>query len=315
MREAEVAEVARWLWHGVDPGDWSREALEPPAAGRAQWVAVGEHEQRFAGERRHRALTVALPLDGERAGALPLDGERAGAFRRHAEVVEATIGRADSVGSHGPVGPWYERSPDWGAPFLRWRRPGAESLELRATVTGAELCLQPTEPYEEWRHAAFESGEPSHLPGGFVVDYPKAANEGLSTPGGWRAPRWAALPGLLAPFLRTLPAETYAIGRSVGVTAVGGNRPVLAIHSAERLTVEGWFKHFSPDEGLGWSQRIERTVRLWTLDAGGPGEVDGDGLARHLVDVFKAEKVSMAKLRKHVHGPESAHTVLLGLGF
>ncbi|MEV0829293.1 hypothetical protein [Nonomuraea rubra] len=73
-----------------------------------------------------------------------------------------------------------------------------------------------------------------------------AANEGLGTPGARRVSRWAALPGLLAPYLRTLPAETYAIGRSVGVTAIGGNRPVLAIRSADRLTVEGWFKALRP---------------------------------------------------------------------
>ncbi|MEV0613542.1 hypothetical protein AB0I81_09475 [Nonomuraea sp. NPDC050404] len=229
--------------------------------------------------------------------------------------METAIGPADSVGSHGPIGPWYERSPEWGAPFLRWRRPGADSLELRATETGAELSLQPTEPYEEWRHAAFEWGEPAQLPGGFAIEYLNAANEGLSTPGGWRVPRLAALPPLLSAFLRTLPAETRAIGRNVSVTVFGGNRAVLAIRSAERLTVEGWFKHFSPGEELGWSQRVERTVRSWTFDAGGPGEVDGDWLARHLVEVLKTEKMSsMTKLRKHVHSPENAHTVLFGLG-
>ncbi|MET7329726.1 hypothetical protein [Nonomuraea sp. NPDC005650] len=305
MTKDDTAGIAGWLWHEVDPGDWSGAALGPAAEGRGRLVPVAEHERRYAGDREHRGLAVPLALEGEPAAA----------FRRHAEAVEAAIGPADSVGSHGPIGPWYEASPDWGAPFLRWRRPGAESLELRATVTGAELSLQPTEPYEEWRHATFEWGEPSQAPGGFVIEYPTAANEGLSTPGGWRVPRWAALPPLLGALLRTLPAETGAIGRHVGVTLFAGTRSVLAIRSGERLTVKGWFKHFSPDADQGWSQQVERTVRSWTLDAGGPGDVDGDRLARHLVEVLKAEKVSsLAKLRKHVHGPENAHTVLLGLG-
>ncbi|MEU6782696.1 hypothetical protein ABZ912_26140 [Nonomuraea angiospora] len=306
MTKDDTARIASWLWREVDPGDWSGAALRPATEGRVQPapVPVVEHERRYAGDRENRGLTVPLPLEGAPAAA----------FRRHAEAVEAAIGPADSAGSHGPTGPWYQSSPEWGAPFLRWRRPGAESLELRATTTGAELSLQPTEPYEEWRRATFEWGEPS--PGGFVIEYPTPANEGLSTPGGWRVPRWAALPPLLEAFLGTLPAETSAIGRNVGVTLFAGTRSVLAIRSAERLTVKGWFKHFSPGADQGWSQRVERTVRSWTLDAGGPGEVDGERLARHLVDVLKAEKVSSpAKLNKHVHGPEDAHTVLLGLGF
>ncbi|WP_433519350.1 hypothetical protein ACQP2T_29755 [Nonomuraea sp. CA-143628] len=306
MNKDETAALARWLWHEVDPGDWSGAVLRPLAEGRGRLVPVAEHERRYSGEREYRGLTVPVSLAGEPAAA----------FRRLAETVEEAIGPAAGVGSHGPTGPWYERTPEWGAPFLRWRRPGAESLELRATETGAELSLQPTEPYEEWRRAAFEWGEPSRLPGGFVIEYLDAANEGLSTPGSWRVPRWAALPPLLAAFVRTLPAETYAIGRKVGVTVFGGNRSVLALRSGERLTVEGWFKYFSPGEDQGWSQRLERTVRSWTLDAGGPGEVDGDRLARHLIDILKTEKVaSMAKLGKHVHGPEHAHTVLFGLGF
>ncbi|GII28254.1 hypothetical protein [Planotetraspora mira] len=306
MGKDDIADIARWLWREVDPGDWSGEVLRPLAEGRGRLVPVQEHERRYAGDREYRGLVVPISLDGEPAAA----------FRRHAGAVEEAIGAADSVGSHGPIGPWYERSPDWGAPFLRWRRPGAESLELRAAETGAELSLQPTEPYEEWRQAAFEWGEPSQLPGGFVIEYLDAANEGLSTPGGWRVPRWTALPALLSAFLRTLPAETYAIGRNVGVTAFGGSREIIAIRSAERLTVEGWFNYFSPGEGLGWSQRVERTRRSWTFDAGGPGDVDGDWLARHLVEVLKTEKVSsVAKLGKHVHRLENAHTVLLGLGF
>ncbi|MEV1243435.1 hypothetical protein [Nonomuraea sp. NPDC049750] len=61
-----------------------------------------------------------------------------------------------------------------------------------------------------------------------------------------------------------------------GVTVFGGNRCVLALRSAERLTVEGWFEYFSPGEDQGWSQRLERTVRSWTPNAGGSGEVDGE---------------------------------------
>ncbi|MEV6156782.1 hypothetical protein AB0L53_41195 [Nonomuraea sp. NPDC052129] len=211
MNKDETAALARWLWHEVDPGDWSGEVLRPPAEGRGRLVPVAEHERRYAGEREYRGLTVPVSLAGE---------------------------------------------------------PAAEYLD--------------------------------------------AANEGLSTPGS----RWAAMLPLLAEFVRTLPAETYATGRKVGVTVFGGNRSVLVLRSGERLTVEGWFKYFSPGEDQGWSQRLERTVRSWTLDAGGPGEVDGDRLARHLIDILKTEKVaSMAKLGKHVHGPENAHTVLFGLGF
>ncbi|MEV4357510.1 hypothetical protein [Nonomuraea sp. NPDC049625] len=320
MTKDDTAGIATWLWREVDPGDWSGEALRPAAEGHGRLVQVAEergplvpvpvpvaeHERRYAGDREYRGLTVPLSLEGAPTTA----------FRRHAEAVEAAIGPADSVGSHGPTGPWYDPSPEWGAPFLRWRRPGAESLELRATATGAELSLQPTEPYEEWRRATFEWSEPSQSPGGFVIEYLTPANEGLSTPGGRRVPRWAALPPPLGAFLRTLPAETGAIGRKVSVTLFAGTRSVLAIRSAERLTVEGWFKHFSSGAEQGWSQRVERTVRSWTLDAGGPGEVDGERLARHLADVLKAEKVSSpARLSKHVHGPEGAHTVLLGLGF
>ncbi|MEV0383011.1 hypothetical protein [Nonomuraea sp. NPDC050643] len=306
MSKDDIAGIAGWLWREVEPGDWSGEVLRPLVEERGRLVPVQDHERRYAGTREFRGLVVPISLEGEPVTA----------FRRHAEAVEEAIGPADSVGGHGPIGPWYERSPDWGAPFLRWRRPGSESLELRATETGAELSLQPTEPYEEWRQASFEWGEPAQLPGGFVIEYLNAANEGLSTPGGWRVPRWAALPPLLSAFLHTLPAETCATGRSVSVTVFGGNREVFTIRSAERLTVVGRFKYFSPDEGSGWSQRVERTVRSWTFDAGGPGEVDGDRLARHLVEVLKTEKVSsMTKLGKRVHSPDDAHTVLLGLGF
>ncbi|MFC6080229.1 hypothetical protein [Sphaerisporangium aureirubrum] len=43
MRMDDLAGTARWLWHEVDPGDWSGEALRLQAEGRCHLVPIKDH--------------------------------------------------------------------------------------------------------------------------------------------------------------------------------------------------------------------------------------------------------------------------------
>ena len=153
---AALARCSRWLLTEAAPGDWTLAAVDGVVAvapvlataadGESHGLRVvpfGEGEARFSGGRGCRELVlpvVVLPAQERTAPAL------AASFRATAAVLEAALGPATSLGSHGPTGPWFDSSPAWGAPFLRWRRPENRTLELRATDAGAVLVLQPTGP-------------------------------------------------------------------------------------------------------------------------------------------------------------------------
>jgi len=150
--------------------------------------------------------------------------------RATAAVLEAALGPATSLGSHGPTGPWFEGSPAWGAPFLRWRRPEDRTLELRATDAGAVLVLQPTGPYEAWRLHAHEWSDLGTM-GGYVRERKVPENDGLQTPGAPRARTWKQWQAMLARWLTPLPAETVATGSPVHFLIVTGASARLTLTS------------------------------------------------------------------------------------
>lgn len=319
---ATVAEHARWLLSEADPDDWSLASVgglaeargwlvrpEADAAG-PRVVPFDDINERFADGRECRELAVPVVALAEPARSVEA---LAAAFRGVATVLKDALGPATSHGSGGPVGPWFTTTPQWGAPFLRWRRPGDRTLELRATTTGAELVLRPTEPYEVWRKDTHEWSEPATM-GGFVVERDVPENEGLFTPGTSRPRTWKEWQPKLADFLRTLPAETAALGEPLTVHFVTGatRKAAISCTATGKLGLASSLRYLPDPASHGWC-RPDRPYSDWELDGGGPGTVDGAALAATLVDVLRVEKVkslgSLAVL-KHPDG----YLRLYGLG-
>ncbi|MFG2291312.1 hypothetical protein ACGFOU_35195 [Streptomyces sp. NPDC048595] len=313
-----VAELARRL-RGADAGGWTTEGARALVAGlgwtwqdsgagpvigtgRAEGDArlrpVGSIEERYAGGETY--LELAVPVRPAEPDAV----SQAAAFRAVREELTAALGAPSIMGVHGDLGPFYGSGPLWGTPFVRWRdRP--DTLELRAGKTGPELVLQPTDPVENWfwRQGVGEE----HSLTGFFGSRNDASNAGLGFPGGWYAQSWETVTRALADFLDTLPAETTALGTSLGMPVYGrlaeGGAPILFdIACQDRLSLGCFASDAVDPAALGWGTVAEHpgTGELWPdeddprwrIDAGGPGEPKGRALAETLVATARAAGVS-----------------------
>ncbi|MGW7440323.1 hypothetical protein [Streptomyces sp. NPDC054849] len=282
-----------WAWNDTPDGP---ALITGRSAGDARLRPVGRFEERYVSGESY--VELAVPV----ATAAPDATAQAAAFRAVKDAVTAALGKPSIMGSHGDMGPFYDSGPLWGAPFLRWRgRP--DTLELRAGKSGPELVLQPTDPAENWfwRQGVGEE----HSISGFFGSNRAQANAGLGFPGGWTARSWETVTRSLGDFLGALPAETTALGISVGMPFYGpgslGGPLLFDVTCGERLSIGC----FAPDDidpaALGWGTvaRHPGTASIWSdddpvwrVDAGGPGEPKGHALAEMLVATARAVGVS-----------------------
>ncbi|MFI1286804.1 hypothetical protein ACH4U5_39705 [Streptomyces sp. NPDC020858] len=288
---ALVAELG-WAWNGT-----AHDAvLTGRSSGDARLRPVGEYEERYTDGESYVELAVPLATAPQEATA------QAAAFHAIQQEVTAALGKPSVMGSHGDLGPFYDSGPVWGAPFMRWRG-SPDTLELRAGKTGPELVLQPTGPAENWfwRQGIGEE----HSISGFFGSNRDQANAGLGFPGGWTARSWETVTRSLGDFLGTLPAETTALGISIGMPFYGRTErsaPLLFdVACGDRLSIGC----FAPDDvdpaALGWGTVAEHPgtasvfsddAPVWRVDGGGPGEPKGRALAELLVATAKAVGVS-----------------------
>jgi hypothetical protein len=301
-RRLVAADTGGWTPDGVSAlvaglgWSWSGAAQDPVLTGRpsgdARLRPVADFEERYVDGESY--VELAVPL----ATAAPDAAAQATAF--HAAKVELTaaLGKPSIMGSHGDMGPFYDSGQIWGAPFLRWRG-SPDTLELRAGKTGPELVLQPTGPAENWfwRQGIGEE----HAISGYFGSNRDAANAGLGFPGGWTARSWETVTRSLGDFLDALPAETTALGISIGMPFYGrtdDGAPILFdVTCGDRLAIGC----FAPDDvdpaALGWGTVAEHPDTasifsdddpVWRVDGGGPGEPKGRALAEMLVATAKA---------------------------
>ncbi|MFK4266903.1 hypothetical protein [Streptomyces milbemycinicus] len=312
-----LAEVARRL-RDADTGGWRQPALRAlvsslgwewrEAAGDAgeAWLRpTGRYESDFVHD-GEEFVGLHVPVELVAGGATA----KAESFRRAAETLTEAFGRASIMGAYGDLGPFYESTPVWGSPFLRWRgKP--DTLELRAGERGPELLLQPTDPAENWfwRQGHGEA----HAIGGFFGSRRVSANGGLGFPGYWQTDDWDVYTSALSDFLGSLPAETSAlgIGLDLGIHALvpGTYGPVVfhivcgdqleIVYSTEELDGAG---PGTDPASLGWIPEATAPARLshwidWTHHSGvfGPDDTDGPRLARLLVDTLRGLGVSSPK--------------------
>ncbi|MVU82787.1 hypothetical protein GPX89_36830 [Nocardia sp. ET3-3] len=342
---ARVVELARRL-RGAETGDWSRAALRAVAEGlgwrwqdsaggprlvgdaaagvEARLRPVGGFEKDFVyGGAEFVGLSVPVALPGDDAAG------KAGAFRVVAEALTEEFGPAPIMGAYGDLGPFYDSAPLWGSPFLRWRGP-ANTVELQAGEHGPELLLQPTEPVENWFWRQGH-GEPFAL-GGFFGTRRDPANAGLGQPGGWSTDDWDIFARALGEFLRTLPAETHALGIELDLgfhaRVPGTYGPVLFhLSCGERLEIvydtEELAGEITDPASYGWIPHTDRPCVLdhWIetpYHSGdfGIGEVDGSHLARMLVDTLRGLGVASPRdlsLSDHAQRVGDYHVDFYGL--
>ena len=206
------------------------------------------------------------------------------------------------MGAYGDLRPFYESTPAWGSPFLRWRgKP--DTLELRAGERGPELLFQPTDPVENWFWRQGH-GEDFAL-GGFFGSLPVPVNGGLGFPGYWSTDDWTSTPPRSSDFLGSLPAETSAlgIGLDLGIHALvpGTHGPVVfhilcgdrleIVYSTEELEGAGPGTDpasFGLDPGGHHARELSHSID-WTHHSGvfGPDDTDGPRLARLLVGTLR----------------------------
>ncbi|MFG3344076.1 hypothetical protein ACGF1Z_03305 [Streptomyces sp. NPDC048018] len=246
---------------------------------------------------------AALVVPLSRPDADPL--AQAVEFRRVADVLRAALGEAAFLGAHGHTRPPGRRAdPRWGRPFLRWRH-GATTLELRAGAAGPELVLEPSATWETWYQSAGTGFLGTREDSGLSVDEPRHEGPG----------DWDDLHLTLAAFLRTLPAETRALGIShslplYGRIAGAGAPMLFCVDSGTRLHLD-YTAYLVADAArgehaaaLGWTSRESLPPdhldgrpageAPWRVDAGGPGEVDPGALADLLVRTARAAGVARA---------------------
>ena len=308
----ELAEQLR----GVEPGGWTEEGARGLAAalgwepagdgapnrlptglptGEARLHPVDEFAEDYTSGERHLGLYVPVALVDGGAPA------KADAFARAARVLTAKLGTAPIMGSYGDVGPFYDSTALWGAPFLRWRG-WPDSLELRAGDGGPELLLHPSDPVENW-HWRQGHGEVYAL-SGFFGTRPDSANDGLGIPGGWTTGDWDVFTSALGGFLGCLAAETRALGieLSLGIHGrIPGTYGPWVFHIASARTLELAFYEVDVDTSaldmaaLGWISAAEAPAAMDHLrdishhtGVSAPGEADGRALARTLVETAKA---------------------------
>lgn len=172
--------------------------------------------------------------------------------------------------------------------------------------------LQPTDPYEAWRIVTYEFSPPDGNLGGFETSRATPANAGLETPGGWWTETWEEMTAMFASFFAPLPAETTALGETVSFTLSVGTSPRISVDSGDRLRLQATFHHLADPTELGF--RAGQREREWKLDAGGPGEVDGELLATRLAAALRAEKALSPTQVRYRSVPDDADRILFGLG-
>ncbi|MFJ8085672.1 hypothetical protein ACIQ6Y_34480 [Streptomyces sp. NPDC096205] len=288
-----LAEQLGWAWEGTPTHP---ELVTGRSTGNARLRPVGRFEERYVSGESYVELAVPVGT------AAPDAAAQAAAFAEARRELTAALGKPSVMGSHGDLGPFYDSGPLWGAPFLRWRgRP--DTLELRAGKAGPELVLQPTDPAENWfwRQGVGEENSIS----GFFGSNRDRANAGLGFPGRWTARSWETVTRSLADFLGALPAETTALGISIGMPFYGRNdrgAPLLFdVTCSDRLSIGC----FAPDDfdpaALGWGTVAQhpQTASIWSdddpvwrVDAGGPGDPKGSQLAELLVATARAAGVN-----------------------
>ncbi|MFF0750824.1 hypothetical protein [Streptomyces sp. NPDC004267] len=262
-----------------------------------------------------RALADRLGLSAEHMADSPLelvvpvsrpDAEplaQAREFRRVADALRAVLGDATHLGAHGHTRPFGRRTdPVWGRPFLRWCEDGT-TLELRAGAAGPELVLQPTGPWEEW-YALSGTGFTGTLESsGQELDHPNWEGHGDD---------WESLRSSLGAFLRTLPAETVALGVAHSMPLYGmidDRGPLLFDIVCDDRLFLGFTEYQVRAQAtgehaaaLGWTRRESLppghlTHALdgeppWRVAAGGPGEVDAPEMSALLVRTARAAGVA-----------------------
>ncbi|WP_017591495.1 hypothetical protein [Nocardiopsis potens] len=299
------AETGGWTEKGVrglagalgwEPADGAPTRLRTGLpTGEARLRPVDRLDEDYTRGERHLGLYVPVALVDGGAAA------KADAFARAARALTAKLGPAPIMGAHGDPGPFYESTASWGSPFLRWRgRP--DSLELRAGDDGPELLLHPSDPVENW-HWRQGHGEAYAL-GGFFGARPDPANAGLGHPGGWTTGDWDVFATALGGFLGCLAAETRALGIELSLGMHGripGTHGPWVFHIASAQTLELAVYEETVDTSaldmaaLGWTPVSEAPAAMDHLidvshhtGAFAPGEADGRGLARTLVETAKA---------------------------
>ncbi|MEV5969440.1 hypothetical protein [Streptomyces sp. NPDC051921] len=246
---------------------------------------------------------AALVLPLSRPHADPL--AQAVEFRRVADVLRGALGEAGFLGAHGHTRPPGRRAdPRWGRPFLRWRH-GDTTLELRAGAVGPELVLEPSATWETWYQSVGTGFTGTWEHSGLAVDQPRHEGPG----------DWDDLHLTLASFLRTLPAETHALGIAHSLPLygriAGAGAPLLfVLTSGSRLHLD-FTEHQVAEAArgeraaaLGWTSReslppghLDEDLdgdAPWRVDAGGPGEVDPGAAADLLVRTARAAGVARA---------------------
>jgi hypothetical protein len=318
LSDEELAELARRL-RNADTGRWSETGLRELVAGLgwewrdseagpvlstglgtgdARLRPVGKYEERYAVGQEYVGLHVPIEVPQDTAIA------KADAFRRAAEVLTETFGPAPIMGVYGDPGPFYDSPPSWGSPFRRWwKKP--DSLELQAGEHGPELLLLSNDPVENW-HWRQSQGNPYEL-GGFFGTRRDPANAGLGYPGMWTTDDWEIFGNALGEMLTTLPAETRALGieLSLGMHGLipGAGGPWVFHLACDAVLELGLYDEAGielPDgdlTALGWiaestakssCDHLSEVVDVaYHSVAYGPGEVDGHGLARLLVETAR----------------------------
>lgn len=281
-------------WEPAGDGAPNRLHTDLPTGGARLHPVDGLVETYTSGE-RYLGLYVPVALVDGGAAA------KADAFAGTARALTAKLGTAPIMGSYGDLGPFYDPTAPWGAPFLRWRGH-PDSLELRAGDDGPELLLHPSDPVENW-HWRQGHGEP-HALSGFFGTRPDPANAYLGIPGGWTTDDWDTFTSALGGFLNCLAAETRAldIELSLGIHGLipGTYGPrVFDIESAHTLELAFYEEYVDISAldmaALGWTPVTEASAAMEHLfdvshhtGASAPGEADGSALARTLVETAKA---------------------------
>ncbi|MEV8287273.1 hypothetical protein AB0P45_18630 [Streptomyces niveus] len=296
----------------ADPGSWTSDAAralvvrlgwgwtDSPtvvtgrSTGDARLAPVGKYSERYVNGAAY--VELAVPV----RHTAPDPASQAEAFRVVKDELTATLGEASIMGVTGRLAPFYRDVEGWGSPYLRWRGE-PNTLELRAGPTGPELVLLPTEPAENWFVRLGYDQE--HAITGFFGFRQDASNGGLTFPGGWQARSWETLTRALADFLTTLPAETTALRTPMSLAIYGrvegkGAPIIVDIDCGDRLMLASFADESLDPGSLGWGTAAEHPIsgRSWPnaddprlrIDAGGPGEPDGQALAETIVATARA---------------------------
>ncbi|MEV4754123.1 hypothetical protein AB0J86_03270 [Micromonospora sp. NPDC049559] len=307
-----MIDIARWLLHDAEPGQWTRPDVEAMCATR-DWTLDGDGDAVVVrtglptgdGVLRRapdgdRYIGLSIPLSGPHASAAEAsDAFRRGGLRLHKPEA---LGESTALGQSIAVDDWFEPRSPWGTPFRQWRRED-RLLDLRFEGALVAIALQPRKVVEERRYERFVSTTPHRASGFFLAR--GGANSGLDLPGGWLVDDWEILRDQLARMLTDLPTVTAALGTTVSfrlfLGPTTGTTAFVDVLSRDRLVVYGTLDlvpepaalgwqpaEGEPDHTLGWRPFILGRLPDWYASGGGPGMVEGDRLADLIVETALA---------------------------